>query len=94
MLPEVDFKIGRCHMEALTPQTQTIVLDLFHNFFQNRSCVLEIGEYLVLLIFPSPESASCSTSTEPFSFVTPTLCPKKVAGSSELPLSNKPQTPF
>ena len=94
MLPEVVSKIGKLCMEALTPQTRAIVLDLSNDFFQNRRCVLENGEYLVLLIFSSPESALCSTSAEPFSFVTTPLCPKKSADSSELPLSNTAQTPF
>ena len=94
MLPEVVFKIRR-YMETLTSQTWTNVLDLFHASFQNRTCIFENGGYLVLQNFASPDSAHCSTSAEALSFVTPPLCPQsKIAGSSELPLSNTPQIPF
>ena len=81
-------------METLLPQTIAINFFLDRHFFLLTSILLDGGVYREIPFGTPHESPCISLPGESSSFVTPPLLSKQFKLSSELTLSNRPQTPF
>ena len=81
-------------METLLPQTMAINFVSARHFFLLTSILLDGGVYREIPFGAPHESPCISLPGESSSFVTPPLLSKTFKLSSELILSNRPQTPF